>query len=57
MAVLAVFDDVKADKRLYYLIFGESLLNDGVTCVLFEGKNYLVPVLQFHNMSVQASRD
>ena len=44
MAVLAVFDDVKADKRLYYLIFGESLLNDGVTCVLFEGKNYLVPV-------------
>ena len=36
MAVLAVFDDVKADKRLYYLIFGESLLNDGVTCVLFE---------------------
>ena len=46
MAVLAVFDDVKADKRLYYLIFGESLLNDGVTCVLFEGFKRLTSVEQ-----------
>ena len=42
MAVLAVFDDVHANKRLYYLIFGESLLNDGVTFVLFEGFKGLV---------------
>ena len=48
VAVLAVFDDVKADKRLYYLIFGESLLNDGVTFVLFEGFKSLVwPVVEF----------
>ena len=45
MAVLAVFDDVHANKRLYYLIFGESLLNDGVTYVLFEGfKGLVYPV-------------
>ena len=47
MAVLAVFDDVKADKRLYFLIFGESLLNDGVTCVLFEGfKGLIYPTIE-----------
>ncbi|XP_023334390.1 sodium/hydrogen exchanger 2 [Eurytemora carolleeae] len=37
VAVLAVFDDVNVDKSLYYLVFGEALLNDGVTFVMFEG--------------------
>ena len=37
MLVLAVFDDVNVDKSLYYLVFGEALLNDGVTFVMFEG--------------------
>lgn len=37
VAVLAVFDSVNADAGLYYLVFGEALLNDGVTFVLFEG--------------------
>ena len=35
--VLAVFDDVEVDSGLYYLVFGEALLNDGITYVMFEG--------------------
>ena len=37
VAVLAVMSVVNADKGLYYLVFGESLLNDGITYVMFEG--------------------
>jgi len=37
MAVLAVFEDVEADRALYFLVFGEALLNDGVTFVFYEG--------------------
>ena len=37
VAVLAVFEDINADKSLHFLIFGEALLNDGVAFVLFEG--------------------
>ena len=37
VAVLAVFDAVNADRGLYFLVFGESLLNDGVSFVLFDG--------------------
>ena len=37
VAVLAVFEAVRADKDLYYLVLGEALFNDGVTFVLFQG--------------------
>lgn len=37
VAVLAVFDTVGANRALYYLVFGESLLNDGVTFVMYQG--------------------
>jgi NhaP-type Na+/H+ or K+/H+ antiporter len=37
VAVLAIFEEVEADKALYFLVFGEALLNDGVTFVLFDG--------------------
>ena len=37
VAVLAIFEAVGADRALYFLVFGEALLNDGVTFVLFEG--------------------
>lgn len=36
VAVLAVFKEVGVQKSLYFLILGESLLNDGVTLVMFE---------------------
>ncbi|KAK4468215.1 hypothetical protein MN116_008373 [Schistosoma mekongi] len=36
VAVLAIFHDIGLELNLYYIVFGESLLNDAITVVLYE---------------------
>nr|AKN21462.1 slc9a-4 [Schmidtea mediterranea] len=64
VAVLAIFNDVGVNEDLYYLVFGESLLNDAVCVVLYEmmqefalmseigTKNIILGVISFFTVSL-----
>jgi sodium/hydrogen exchanger-like protein 6/7 len=36
VTILSIFNTYKVDPKLYSIIFGESLLNDAVSIVLYE---------------------
>ena len=44
VAVLAIFEEIHVHLGLYFLVFGESLFNDGVTVVLYNTMNALLNV-------------
>jgi sodium/hydrogen exchanger 8 len=44
VSTLAVFSSKKVDPHLFYLVFGESVINDAVGLVLFEALAHLVEI-------------
>ena len=44
VAVLAIFEEIHVHMGLYFLVFGESLFNDGVTVVLYNTMNVLLDI-------------
>ncbi|KAG2144004.1 sodium/hydrogen exchanger [Suillus cothurnatus] len=49
VTVLAIFNQYKVDPKLYTIIFGESLLNDAVSIVMYE------TLAQFHGTEIYIS--
>ncbi|KIM41873.1 hypothetical protein M413DRAFT_445084 [Hebeloma cylindrosporum] len=49
VTILAIFNQYKVDPKLYTIIFGESLLNDAVSIVMYE------TLSQFHGTEVYIS--
>jgi sodium/hydrogen exchanger-like protein 6/7 len=39
VTIISIFNQLKVEPSLYFIIFGESMLNDSVAIVLFEYVN------------------
>lgn len=48
VTILAIFNQYKVDPKLYNIIFGESLLNDAVSIVMYEYVLILVLAANFN---------
>jgi NhaP-type Na+/H+ or K+/H+ antiporter len=43
IATLAIFQALNVDKRLYMIVLGESILNDGVGVIIYRASYYFAP--------------
>lgn len=48
VAVLAIFEEIGVNMVLYFMVFGESLLNDGMTIVIYNSMVTLLKKQQEH---------
>eukprot|EP00668_Euglena_longa_P004881 GGOE01005720.1.p1 GENE.GGOE01005720.1~~GGOE01005720.1.p1 ORF type:complete len:581 (-),score=189.72 GGOE01005720.1:307-2049(-) len=55
IATLSVFSSVGVDQTLYILVFGESILNDGVAVVMYDAFVRLIDVPEVGLQNLQAS--
>ncbi len=54
VTILAIFNQYKVDPKLYTVIFGESLLNDAVSIVMYE---YVSPSLHLYPLYLPFPKD
>jgi len=52
VSTLSVFSAKKADPHLFYLVFGESVINDAVGLVLFEALAHLIETTNGNELAV-----
>ena len=55
VAVLAIFQEVHVNPQLYFLVFGESLLNDGVAVVFYKTISTFV-AMEHRNIEITADQ-
>lgn len=52
VAVLAIFEEIHVNIGLYFLVFGESLFNDGVTVVLYNTMKALIDIPDIGSLEI-----
>ena len=52
VAVLAIFEQIEVNAGLYFLVFGESLFNDGAAVVLYNSMNTLAGMTEVGGLDI-----